>query len=90
VGALASISKIYAYPNPTQGQFRIHIPVMANTLVNYKVFDFSGKAVLSQQVSLHTGNNEFASDISNFPAGQYNIMIQGGNINWRTTIIKTK
>jgi hypothetical protein len=50
----------------------------------------SGKILVSKQVVLPAGAGEFKGDLSTYPAGQYNIMLQGRDINWRTTIIKTK
>ena len=90
VSAVTDKTNIYAYPNPTAGQFFIHVPVVNNTEVNYKVIDMSGRVLVTQQVTLPAGSREFKGDLSLFPAGQYNIMLQGRDINWRTTIIKTK
>jgi hypothetical protein len=64
--------------------------VVNNTVINYKVVDMSGRVIVSQKVSLVAGAKEFKGDLSNYPAGQYAIMLQGKGINWKTTIIKTK
>ena len=90
VGASAGNTNIYVYPNPTAGQFYVHVPVVNNTVINYKVVDMSGRVIVSQKVSLVAGAKEFKGDLSNYPAGQYAIMLQGKGINWKTTIIKTK
>jgi hypothetical protein len=90
VSAPANRNNIYAYPNPTMGQFYVHIPVANNTNVQYKVVDMSGKVLVSRHVPLSPGYGEFKGDLTAFPAGQYRIIIQGRDINWKTTIIKTK
>ena len=89
VSAAVNRTNIYAYPNPTMGEFFVHVPVFNNTQLSYKVIDMSSKVLVSKQISVAPGT-EFKGDISIFPAGQYNIILRGKDINWRTTLVKIK
>src|SRR4030095_9480593 len=81
-------SDIYLYPNPTSGIFRIHIPSVGSTTVNYRVYDETGKIVRSKSVTLLSGMNEYGGDISGLPPGTYRVILEGRTLQWFGSLIK--
>lgn len=60
-------------PNPTSGKVQITLPTH-NEFTHIKLYDFSGKVILSQQTTL----SSLEIDLSDFPKGIYMIQVQSG------------
>ena len=71
---------ILLYPNPCHGQSWLKADFNQTTLICYTLYDFSGKALLSNELSGQLSYQE-AIDLSNFPPGIYNLMLtmESGN-----------
>ncbi len=78
------------YPNPTSGLVKVNVPVTKQTIINYRIVDMSGKVVMSQQVSLRPGLQQFTADMTSLSPGNYRIILEGDRIKWNTAITKIK
>jgi hypothetical protein len=81
---------VYLYPNPTSGIFKIHIPNVGSTNVNYRVYDDAGKLVRLKTITLLSGMNEYGGDISDLPPGTYRVVLEGKSLQWTGSLIKIK
>jgi hypothetical protein len=78
------------YPNPTTGLVNVTVPVSKQTIINYRIVDMSGKVVVSQQVSLRPGVQQFTADMTSLSPGNYRIILEGDRIKWNTAITRIK
>lgn len=76
------IQNIKVYPNPTNNSFSIDLPDNGSGY-DIKVFDLSGKIVLSQKRSSLSN-----IDISNFVKGVYPILIRANDVYYSAKIVK--
>ncbi len=62
------------YPNPCSDYVQLNATFELPTGVSYTLYDFSGKALISEKLS---GENSYQEviDLSNLPPGMYNLMI---------------
>ncbi len=81
---------IYFYPNPTSGIFKIHIPNVGSTTVNCRIYNESGKLVISKTISILSGMQEYGGDISGLPSGTYRVVLEGKSLQWTGSLIKIK
>ena len=69
---------ISVYPNPTNGNITIHLPITINNADIY-IYSLEGKALLKKQLR---GNEEFMISISHLNSGVYYLKVehQGGSV----------
>jgi hypothetical protein len=73
------IKSCNVYPNPSNGKYTIEIKSNENKLVNYSVYDFTGRKVKQIQVMLTSNQiNKSNIDISNFANGMYILEVSDG------------
>jgi hypothetical protein len=73
------IKSCNVYPNPSNGNYTIEIKSNENKLVNYSVYDFTGRKVKQIQVMLTSNQiNKSNIDISNFANGMYVLEVSDG------------
>jgi uncharacterized ubiquitin-like protein YukD len=69
----------HVYPNPSNGKYTIEIKSNENKLVNYSVYDFTGRKVKQIQMMLTSNQlNKSQIDISNFANGMYVLEVSDG------------
>jgi len=69
----------HVYPNPSNGKYTIEIKSNENKLVNYSVYDYTGRKVKQIQVMLTSNQlNKSQIDISNFANGLYILEVSDG------------
>ncbi|HEY0680328.1 MAG TPA: T9SS type A sorting domain-containing protein [Chitinophagaceae bacterium] len=88
VKAQKLITKLYAYPSPTTGRFRIRVPSDNSGDMNLKLYDNSGKLVMAMQLNLLPGVQESPVDITKYASGTYQLVCEGKKAKWTTRIIK--
>ncbi len=69
------------FPNPSSGEFNVHL--MVNEPVVLRVFSSTGQEVLSRE---EVGDFKLRSE--ELPSGLYMVIVEAGNRNYRTKIIK--
>ena len=76
---ISLIHSCNVYPNPSNGKYTIEIKSNENKLVNYSVYDFTGRKVKQIQVMLTSNQiNKSNIDISNFANGMYVLEVSDG------------
>ena len=75
------------YPNPTTHTINVDLSGMdlESGDINLTVYDNSARQVLSKKI---IGNGIELIDVSNLPAGTYNVLVQQGDIRFQKSIIK--
>jgi uncharacterized protein involved in type VI secretion and phage assembly len=68
---LLEASGIQLYPNPTQGILAVVTTVETDANAVLEVKDLTGRQVVSRNVMLETGRNQFQLDLTAEPAGIY-------------------
>jgi glucose/arabinose dehydrogenase len=68
---------LFAYPVPANEEVTIKINTWQPELVPFSVFDMSGKTILRGQWSVLPGSNRFPIIVSGWPAGVYQLRLEG-------------
>ncbi|MGB7393695.1 MAG: family 43 glycosylhydrolase [Pricia sp.] len=66
-----------AYPNSTQGDFRVQVSSQVSYLATISTLNSSGALITSQQVEINAGENRVAMDLNDAPSGIYFVQISG-------------
>ena len=74
---LGGFATLQAFPNPTEGEFKLHVAVNQATDIVAQVFGVTGQAV-TQQTAKNTKQHTFNFDLSALAAGVYYVRIQAG------------
>ncbi|KAA5535038.1 Omp28-related outer membrane protein [Taibaiella lutea] len=77
--AMANISQVKLYPNPTNNASYLELNLTRPMQVNINVTDVLGRQVYKVTQSLYIGQNTIAIPSYNFEAGQYNVTITDEN-----------
>jgi hypothetical protein len=72
--------EILLYPNPCQDFVRLNASFEQSTTIRYTLYDFSGKAILSQELSGYSSYRE-TIELGSLPPGIYNLMLRIGSGN---------
>jgi len=75
-----SINNINLYPNPAKSNIKIELDLDSKKEVLIKLFDVSGKEILSQGKSLSKGKNTIEYDVSKISSGIYIVNIFDGDV----------
>ncbi|MCF8275561.1 MAG: T9SS type A sorting domain-containing protein [Flavobacteriales bacterium] len=69
------------YPNPANETLQLlWVAERSGNLLNYDVFDMSGKLIVTQQViTQHAGHNKFQANVDFLDAGIYTMRLMSGN-----------
>jgi len=86
VKAKKLITKLTAFPNPTTGAFKVKIPTNSRGALNLQLYDNAGKLLMAKRVEL--GTTDVPMRISRFPAGTYQLVLEGFEAKWATRILK--
>lgn len=81
------VSKISVFPNPTTGYFNIRLPSFVKEKLKVIVYDNTGRLVMLNNIQVQQGT-EIAVNISKVSPGTYQVVCEGENIRWITSIIK--
>ena len=76
------------FPNPTQGIFNIEINQPTDQKLTLSIFDVSGK--LAKEIQLNKNNRYLKEEIniSNLPAGSYEVLLSDGEMFGRQRFVK--
>ena len=88
VKAERMLTKIVAYPNPTSGMFSIRLTAAVSGTIDIKVYNSIGSLVVQERQSVRQGNNTLSMDISRLATGNYQVVCEGLNRKWVTTVLK--
>lgn len=88
VKARKLITKLSAYPNPTNGIFKIRIPAESRGALNLRMFDEIGRMVYTKRLEVLPGMQEVPVNIGGLAAGNYQLVCEGYQGKWTTRIIK--
>jgi type IX secretion system substrate protein len=86
IKAEKKVYQLTAYPNPTTGYFRVKIPAGYTGMQSIQIYDNIGKLLYLKKVD--QGVTELPVDISRFPKGTYQVVVEGTSTRWSTRIIK--
>lgn len=78
---VASEIPMFVYPNPTAGLLNLVTGFKEQGKLLYQLFDVSGKNLISQRISLSSGDNITTLSLDQFPAGEYllNVVFKADN-----------
>lgn len=77
------------FPNPSNGQVTVEVPMETEGKVSVVILDPAGKAALTQQKTIGKGENQFTFDVSNLPNGVYFVQVRNGEIaNTRKLVVQ--
>ncbi len=68
------------YPNPFNGRMNLPISLERSGVVSFKIYDLSGRVVLSNSVALQTGNNIVTIDADQWSSGMYFLEVDHGGV----------
>jgi len=88
VKAQRLLTKITAYPNPTTGLFNIRLNAPINGTIDIKVYNSIGSLMMQEKLNVRQGNNNLPVNISRLGAGNYQVVCEGQNKKWVTTVLK--
>jgi hypothetical protein len=88
VKAQTILTKITAYPNPTTGLFTLRLNAPINGTFDIKVYNSMGSLMIQEKQTVRQGNNNLQMNISRLAAGNYQVVCEGQNRKWVTTILK--
>jgi hypothetical protein len=77
--AVSLNTNVSVAPNPTSDVVRVAINAPGAGNATITVFDFAGKALLQQKISLSMGSNQHIINLGSFAKGVYNIQVVTGN-----------
>ena len=86
----ALTSEIKVYPNPTDNILFVESNEAAAISIVFKLFDASGKVILSENADWHAGSNKITLDMRNYAAGAYYLMISKPERQGQTTNLSYK
>jgi hypothetical protein len=82
------IASMTAYPNPTVGNMKVIIPTSIQGTYYLKIYDESGKLVLSKAMQAQQGVTEANLNVAHFAAGTYQLVCQDDQSRFVTRIVK--
>jgi hypothetical protein len=88
IGIKGSRSVVLLYPNPVKDNATLMISVKQNENVTLQVFDYSGKLVQANSLSLQQGSNLLTIDISQLASGLYTVQAKGSITSERVQLVK--
>jgi hypothetical protein len=79
-GGLTNDFDFNVYPNPTAGDATVDFEMSEDQSVALRVFDLTGRMVLSQNLKGLEGSNQLRLEMATMPSGVYVVEIQAGNV----------
>lgn len=76
------------YPVPAEKNITVNMQSGVQEAAQLKIFDASGKLVITKPVQITRGLNVLSADISGLASGSYTLMLQGKTVNERSGFIK--
>lgn len=68
---------IRVYPNPSDNRVFVDWTASQTSRVTYRLYDATGKVLLTQAFDQHLGSNQISLEIQAFAAGTYYLMLEG-------------
>ncbi|MBP6333967.1 MAG: T9SS type A sorting domain-containing protein [Bacteroidia bacterium] len=84
-----SINTLYIYPNPAQNFVQVKLPSEKYRQGKLFLKDISGRSVLTQDVSLNSGEQLISLDLRSIPTGFYLLGIESNGERQYSTLIKS-
>ncbi|MFZ5553802.1 MAG: T9SS type A sorting domain-containing protein [Bacteroidota bacterium] len=81
-------NSVYAFPNPSSGNFNLVFELNASATLQLMVYDASGKLVRNQPLNLSPGKNNYSLSLEHLPSGIYQVVARDENLILNTRIIK--
>ena len=78
------------YPNPTSDNSTLQITANENTSAILSIYDFLGQKVLSENLTLNSGQNQILLSTSDLSNGAYLVQITLGSLNASTSLMVQK
>jgi len=76
---------VTVYPNPNNGKFSINFNTAIAGNASIKLYDITGKLVMSQNQNVEVGNVELSVEMNGYAAGVYMLHLNQGNV---TKVVK--
>jgi hypothetical protein len=67
------------YPNPAREQLSIKYTLTEQELINTSIYDLSGRVLMSNSENIPAGLHVETIDISNLPAGMYQVELRNND-----------
>ena len=68
-------SNFLVYPNPCSEYIRLDVQFEQSSSLSYKLYDFSGKMLLSKEMPVQATSFQEVIDLSDLAPGMYNLMV---------------
>ena len=78
---------VSVYPNPSNGKLKFNTSVHKKEAFAIRIFSQSGQLLLSRPVGANYANGQ-ELDVTNLPAGLYNVIIQGVSFSENLKFVK--
>ena len=72
------LSNIKVFPNPVSSTATIEYTLDKQATINIRVLDLSGKVIVNEQISQHSGTHQYKLDCGSLPRGMYIVSINTG------------
>jgi len=82
-----STLRMMVFPNPSKNVFKVVLPKLNQTNLDYKVSDVSGRVILTGQSTQQT-DGSLKIDLQNFAAGIYTLILTSGDKTFYTKLCK--
>ena len=77
-------SNFQVYPNPCSDNIRLDVQFEQSSGLSYRLYDFSGKMLISKEIPGQATSFQEIIDLSNLAPGMYNLMVIIKNANTMT------
>ncbi len=81
---------INIYPNPSNDNFVLYLPLQSSEKIAYKITDMMGSIVEAKELTMPAGDNKIIIANKYLPSGIYNLQVQGTNNLITRKLIKTQ
>ena len=79
---------IMVSPNPATSNIIVKLTVTAPAEATLLLTDLAGRTLITQHLSLSTGENFIPVPLGQFSAGVYNLLVTGSGTKWQTKFVK--
>jgi len=83
-----AIINVQSHPNPTNGEFTLVYESYGEQIVNFAIFDVTGKYITKSSQNAISGINSKSFDLTDYEQAVYLLMIEGERISLGERIIK--
>lgn len=76
-GNLGLLPRFSVFPNPTERQLEVHLPVKTKGRYSLRIVDINGRTVFEKGYNLDAGMNSLQLNVSNMAEGVYMVFVSG-------------